>query len=98
MIRVQLPAQLQSLAGITGEVTVSLLGQPTIQAVLEAIEKNYPMLTGTLRAPGTHLRRPLIRFFVCNQDWSHVPMTNQLPEAIVSGKEPFLIIGAIAGG
>ena len=98
MIRVVLPAHLRILAKVSGEITVEVGGPPTIGAVLEAIERQYPPLEGAIRDHGTLQRRPFVRFFVCEQDWSHEPYETPLPEAVASGKEPFLVIGAIAGG
>jgi hypothetical protein len=99
MIRVVLPAHLRNLAKVSGsEVTVEVGERPTIGSVLDAIEAQYPVLEGAIRDHGTLRRRPFVRFFVCQEDWSHEPYETPLPEAVVSGKEPFLVIGAIAGG
>ncbi len=98
MIRVVLPQHLRTLAHVTGEVQLEVEGQPTTRSVLDALEARYPMLCGTIRDHVTHQRRPFLRFFACEEDLSHDPADNPLPEAVVSGKEPFLIIGAIAGG
>ncbi len=98
MIRVVLPQHLRTLAHVTGEVQLEIEGQPTTRSVLDALEARYPMLCGTIRDHVTHQRRPFLRFFACEEDLSHDPADNPLPEAVVSGKEPFLIIGAIAGG
>lgn len=98
MIRVVLPAHLRTLARITGEVTVEVDGEPTQHTVLDAIEARYPMLRGTIRDQATHKRRPFIRFFACERDLSHEPPDAPLPQQIASGIEPFLIVGAIAGG
>ena len=98
MIRVALPAHLRTLARVEGEVTLDLAGQVTLGSVLDALEARYPVLQGTMRDYGTRKRRPFIRFFACEQDLSHEPPEAQLPDAVVSGAEPFLVIGAMAGG
>jgi sulfur-carrier protein len=98
MIRVVLPQHLRTLAQVTGEVQLEIEGRVTIRSVLDAIEARYPMLCGTIRDHVTQQRRPFLRFFACEEDLSHEPPDTPLPEAIVNGKEPFLIIGAIAGG
>ena len=98
MIRVVLPAHLRTLARVEGEVKLEIEGQATVCSVLDALEARYPMLVGTLRDHVTKQRRPFVRFFACEEDLSHDPTDAQLPEAVVSGKEPFLVVGAIAGG
>jgi hypothetical protein len=98
MIRVELPANLRILAQIQGEVRLEVQGEPTISSVLDALEARYPMLRGTIRHQTTRERRPFVRFFACEQDLSHDPTDNPLPEAIAAGREPLLIIGALAGG
>lgn len=99
MIRVELPQHLRTLAGIAGrEVTLEIAGVVSVRTVLDALETRYPMLRGTIRDHGTLQRRPFLRFFVCEEDWSHEPVDEPLPESIVAGWEPLLIIGAIAGG
>lgn len=98
MIRVVLPAHLRRLAGISGEVTVTCDGQPTQRLVLDELEASYPMLRGTIRDQLTGQRRAFMRFFGCGQDLSHEPPDAPLPEAIVAGTEPYLIVGAMAGG
>jgi len=98
VIRVILPAHLKTLARVTGEVTLDLTGAATIDGVLEAIETRYPALRGTVRDHATHKRRPFIRFFACGQDLSHEATDLVLPEAVVNGTEPFIIVGAMAGG
>jgi sulfur-carrier protein len=98
MIRIVLPAHLRILAQLDGEVSLDVQGQPTQQSVLDALENRYPMLRGTIRDHVTHQRRPFVRFFACEQDVSHEPVDTPLPEAVATGKEPFLVIGAIAGG
>jgi len=98
MVRVELPAHLRALAHVKGEATVEVAGTVSILSVLDALEAKYPMLEGTIRDHGTRLRRPFLRFFVCAEDWSHDPVDKPLPEAVAQGKEPLLVIGAIAGG
>ena len=98
MIRVVLPFHLRTLAGVDGEVVVRVDGKATPSSVLDALEARYPMLRGTIRDHATKRRRPLVRFFVCNEDVSHEPPDRPLPEAISSGAEPFLVVGAVAGG
>ena len=98
MIRVELPAHLRALAHVKGEVQVAVAGTVSVLSVLEALEAKYPMLQGTIRDHATQVRRPFLRFFVCGEDWSHQPLDMQLPDEIVSGKEPLMVVGAIAGG
>src|SRR5260370_25122069 len=98
MIRVELPAHLRTLAGIKGEVTLDVGGQVEQRAVLDALEARYPMLRGTIRDHGTLKRRSFLRFFACEEDLSHESPDALLREAVANGKEPLLIIGAIAGG
>jgi sulfur-carrier protein len=98
MIRVVLPQHLRTLAHVDGEVTLEVEGQATQRSVLDALEAQYPVLRGTIRDHVTERRRPFVRFFACEEDLSHEPPDAPLPEAVASGKEPFLIIGAIAGG
>src|SRR6266852_4455709 len=98
MIRVVLPPHLRGLARISGEVKLEIEGQVTVRAVLDTLEANYPMLRGTIRDHVTQQRRPFLRFFACEEDLSHESPDAPLPDAVVSGKEPLLIIGAIAGG
>jgi hypothetical protein len=98
MIRVVLPAHLRGLARLTGEVQVEIEGPVTQRSVVDAIEQNYPMLRGTIRDHVTQQRRPFLRFFACEEDLSHESPDAPLPDAVVSGKEPLLIVGAIAGG
>lgn len=97
-IRVVLPHHLRNLAKVEGEVTVEVDGAVTLSSVLDALEARYPMLQGTIRDHDTKKRRAFLRFFACEEDLSHEPPDTPLPEAVVSGKEPFLVIGAIAGG
>ena len=98
MIRVVLPAHLRSLARVGGELKVEVTGPATQTSVLDALEAGYPMLRGTIRDQVTHKRRAFIRFYACEQDLSNEPPDSPLPEAVASGTEPFLVIGAIAGG
>lgn len=98
MIRVVLPAHLRSLAKVSGEVTLEIAGQPTMLAVLNELEARYPVLRGTIRDQSTQVRRPFVRFFACQEDFSHEPPETALPAAVISGEEPFLIVGAMAGG
>jgi hypothetical protein len=98
MIRVELPAHLRTLALVSGEVELDVAAPPTLAVVLDAIEERYPMLRGTLRDQDTKRRRPFVRFFACEQDWSHELPDTPLPRAIASGAEPFLVVGALAGG
>jgi hypothetical protein len=98
MIHVILPPNLRTLARIKGEVELELNGTLTQRSLLDAIEAKYPMLRGTMRDQVTQLRRPMVRFFACGEDLSHESPDAQLPDAIANGKEPFTIIGAIAGG
>lgn len=98
MIRVVLPAHLRTLAGVSGEVTLDVVGEVTQRSVLDALEAQYPMLCGTIREHGTRRRRAFLRFFACEEDLSHESPDAPLPEAVVKGKEPFLVVGAVAGG
>ena len=98
MIRVVLPAHLRTLAQVPGEVKLDIPGQVTQCAVLDALEARYPMLRGTIRDQGTGRRRAFVRFFACQQDLSHEPPQAPLPDAVASGAEPYLIVGAMAGG
>lgn len=98
MIRIVLPAHLRTLAQVTAEVRLEVEGQVTQRSVLDALEASYPMLRGTLRDYVTQQRRPFVRFFACEQDLSHELPDAPLPEAVASGAEPFLVVGAIAGG
>ncbi|MGA7856903.1 MAG: MoaD/ThiS family protein [Terracidiphilus sp.] len=97
-IRVQLPYHLRNLARVDAEVTLEVAAPVTLRATLDALEARYPMLQGTIRDHVTRQRRPFLRFFACEQDLSHDSPDAPLPDAVVSGKEPLLIIGAIAGG
>lgn len=99
MIRVVLPPHLRGLARISStEIALEVHGAATVRSVLDALEANYPMLQGTIRDHVTQQRRPFLRFFACEEDLSHESLDKPLPDAVVSGKEPLLIVGAIAGG
>jgi molybdopterin synthase sulfur carrier subunit len=98
MIRVVLPAHLRTLAQLNGEVALDLAGIVTQAAILTAIELRYPMLAGTIRDHGTLKRRPFVRFFACGEDLSHESPDAPVPEQVVKGAEPFMVVGAIAGG
>jgi molybdopterin synthase sulfur carrier subunit len=98
MIRVTLPAHLRKLAHVDGEVQLDVEGQVTQRSVLDALETRYPMLRGTIRDHVTQRRRAFVRFFACGEDLSHEPPDAPLPDAIATGAEPFMIVGAIAGG
>jgi sulfur-carrier protein len=98
MIRVELPAHLRTLARVTNEVTLDVASQATQRSVLDALEARYPMLCGTIRDHVTHQRRPFVRFFACEQDLSHELPDAPLPEAVATGAEPLLVVGAMAGG
>lgn len=98
MIRVGLPYHLRTLAQVGGEVALEVADPVTLRRVLDALEAQYPVLRGTIRDHGTKQRRPFLRFFACHEDLSHNSIDTPLPEAIVTGQEPLLVIGAIAGG
>ena len=98
MIHVILPPHLRTLAHVGSEVTIEVPSPVTIRAVLDALEERYPMLRGTIRDHDTLNRRAFLRFFVSEEDWSHQPTDKPLPESVASGREPFFVIGAIAGG
>jgi molybdopterin converting factor small subunit len=98
MIRVVLPAHLRTLARVDGEVKLEVEGQATQHSVLDALEARYPMLRGAIRDHVTQRRRPFVRFFACEQDLSHESPDAPLPDAVATGAEPFLIVGAMAGG
>jgi sulfur-carrier protein len=98
MIRVVLPYHLRNLAQVGVEVTLDVPSPVTIRSVLDSLEARYPMLRGTIRDHGTLKRRPFLRFFACEQDWSLEDPDKPLPEAVAAGTEPFLVVGAIAGG
>ena len=98
MIRVVLPAHLKTLARVEHEVELPVKEPVTLGSVLDSLEACYPVLRGTIRDHVTHKRRPFVRFFACEQDWSHTPADTPLPQAIQQGDEPLLIVGAMAGG
>jgi sulfur-carrier protein len=98
MIRVVLPAHLRTLARVDGEVKLAVEGPVTLRAVLDALEASYPMLRGTIRDHVTHQRRPFLRFFACEEDLSHESPDTPLPEEVVAGTQPLLVVGAMAGG
>jgi molybdopterin synthase sulfur carrier subunit len=96
VIRVALPAHLRTLARVNGEVEPG--AEPTLGAVLDALENQYPVLRGTIRDHHTRRRRPYVRYFACEQDLSHEPLDTPLPDAVINGSEPLLVVGAMAGG
>ncbi len=98
MIRVVLPPHLRTLAKVAGEVALEVEGEPTQRSVLDALEARYPMLRGTIRDHHTRRRRPFVRFFACREDLSHEAPDAPLPAAVASGSEPFVVLGALAGG
>jgi sulfur-carrier protein len=98
MIRVTLPAHLRTLADVDGEVELDVEGLATQRLVLDALEARYPMLRGTIRDHSTQKRRAFLRFFACGEDLSHEPPDAPLPEAVATGEEPFMVVGAMAGG
>ena len=98
IVRVVLPAHLRTLAHVDGEVKLDVEGPVTQRAVLDALEAAYPMLRGTIRDHVTHQRRAFLRFFACEEDWTHESPDAPLPEAVATGAEPFLVVGAMAGG
>jgi molybdopterin synthase sulfur carrier subunit len=98
MIRVMLPHHLRELAHVAPEVKIEVAAPVTQRALLDALEARYPMLQGTIRDHDSQQRRPLLRFFACEADLSHDPPDSPLPDAVVSGREPFLVVGAMAGG
>jgi sulfur-carrier protein len=98
MIRVTLPAHLRKLAQVDGEVKLDVEGHVTQRSVIDALEARYPMLRGTIRDHVTQRRRAFVRFFACGEDLSHEPPDSPLPDAVTTGSQPFMIVGAIAGG
>ncbi len=98
MIRVAMPAHLRTLAGVNGDITLEIEGEVTRRSILDTLEKNYPMLRGTIREHVSGERRPFLRFFACGEDITHQSPDDPLPQEIASGAEPFYVIGAIAGG
>ena len=98
MIRIELPAHLRTLARVNGDVQVDVSGAATLGAVLDALEARHPVLRGTIRDHVTLRRRPFVRFFACEEDFSHEPPDTPLPNAVAIGAEPFLVVGALSGG
>ncbi|HME81892.1 MAG TPA: MoaD/ThiS family protein [Candidatus Eremiobacteraceae bacterium] len=98
MIRVVLPAHLRTIAHVEGEVVLDVAGEPTQRSVLDALEASYPTLRGTIRDHVTQQRRAFVRFFACEQDLSHESPDEPLPKAVAAGTEPFMVVGALAGG
>ena len=98
MIRVALPHHLRTLAKVGSEVQLSVTGEVTVQSILDAMEERYPMLTGTIRDRETKQRRPFLRFYACGEDLSLASPDTRLPDKVITGEEPFLVIGAVAGG
>jgi hypothetical protein len=98
VIRVVLPQHLRTLAQVTGEVRLDVSGEPTQRSVLDALEARFPMLRGTVRDHTTHKRRAFVRFFACGEDLSHDPPDKPLPLAVANGSEPYVVLGALAGG
>jgi molybdopterin synthase sulfur carrier subunit len=98
MVRVELPQHLRTLARVGTEVSIEVAGPVTIGSVLDALELAYPVLCGTIRDHVTRQRRPFLRFFACEEDWSHEPADRLLPPRVAEGKEPLLVVGAVAGG
>jgi molybdopterin synthase sulfur carrier subunit len=98
MIRVELPPHLRTLARVDGEVQIEVPGQATLRSVLDALEAGYPVLRGTIRDHVTQQRRPFLRFFACEEDLSHELPDAPLPDAVATGTEPFMVVGALAGG
>jgi sulfur-carrier protein len=98
MIRVVLPAHLRTLARVDHEVTLQVDEEPTLGSVLDALEARFPVLQGTIRDHATLKRRPFVRFYACEEDLSHDPPDTRLPQAVITGAEPFLVVGAMAGG
>lgn len=97
-VQVALPYHLRTLAQVQGDVALEVVGPVTVRTVLDALEARYPMLMGTIRDHGTQQRRPFLRFFACGEDLTHDPPDAPLPDAVAEGKEPLMVIGAIAGG
>jgi len=98
MIRIELPAHLRTLARVNGDVEIDVAGPATLGAVLDALEASYPVLRGTIRDHVTLRRRAFVRFFACEEDFSHEPPDTPLPQQVAIGAEPFLVVGALAGG
>ena len=97
-VRLILPAHLRTLAGVSGEVTLEIAAPVTPRAILDALEARFPVLRGTIRDHTSGRRRPLVRFFACEQDLSHEPLDTPVPEPVARGSEPFMIVGSMAGG
>ena len=97
-VRVVLPYHLRNLARVGSEIELEITGPVTVRSIVDAVEARYPMLLGTIRDQGTKQRRAFLRFFACEEDWSHESLDMELPDAVAQGKEPLLIVGAIAGG
>jgi hypothetical protein len=97
-VRVVLPYHLRNLARVGNEIELEIAGPVTVRSVVDAVEARYPMLLGTIRDHDTKQRRPFLRFFACKEDWSHEPIDAELPNEVAEGREPLLIVGAIAGG
>ncbi|MGB8260880.1 MAG: MoaD/ThiS family protein [Terracidiphilus sp.] len=97
-IRVEIPYHLRTLAGVSGEAQVRVAAPVTLRRVLDALDVRYPVLRGTIRAYETGERRAFLRFFVCGEDWSNESLDSELPEAVAAGREPVMVVGAIAGG
>jgi len=98
MIRVALPYHLRNLADVGSEVQLTVTGKATVQSILDSVEERYPMLVGTIRDHATKQRRPFLRFYACGEDFSLLSPDTPLPDKVIAGEEPFLVIGAIAGG
>jgi hypothetical protein len=98
MIRVELPPHLRTLAGVAGEIPLDVNAPATLRAVLDALERSYPALRGTIRDHAGKRRRPFVRFFACREDWSHESLDTPLPTSVAEGAEPLVILGALAGG
>ena len=98
MIRVALPFHLRNLANVGSEVQLSVVGEVTVQSILDAMEERYPMLAGTIRDHVTKQRRPFVRFYACGEDLSLASPDTRLPDKVIAGEEPFVVIGAVAGG
>lgn len=97
-VRVRLPEHLRTLAAVDGEVSVDVVGPVCVRSVLDAVEDRFPVLRGAIRVHGGGPRRPFVRFFACQDDWSHEPVDSPLPDAVARGEEPLLVVGAMAGG
>jgi len=98
MVRVLMPGHLRTIAMVEGEIELEVVGEVTLRTVLDALEQRYPALGGTIRDHVTKQRRAFVRFFACEQDWSHEPVDAALPAAVARGDEPLMVVGAIAGG